>query len=158
MKINNLEEGINKLKKENEYLKEVCNELRMRIDRIENDKLYKKYIIAIQDINGKWKLEQDKSITHVLLKLKANRVDECHYINEKDYENYKDESYVDSYHNKQIIILKNKIMNMPHIIRDKINKYYPNLLDTIILHIDHKVNNIDLTNDEDTEYINDWWD
>ena len=138
--VNNLFEQNSEIKKENSEIKKENRELKInvknltsRLDNIENKNIFKKYIIAIQNLNRYDKLETnipDKITKKQLNMLRNKRIGECHYID--DDENIKD---------CKRTILKEEIDNMLPAIQDKFNDKYPNLLNNIIGYIEKNKTN-----------------
>jgi hypothetical protein len=112
------------------------------MDKLENQQLYEKYIVAIQDINRSDELEKNISnydVKNKLKKLRNDRVNECHYLNEED----------DKRTN-----LRDKIINMPVAVKNIFNKKYPKLIDNILPYI-AKI--ITIPSKENNDEIGDWW-
>lgn len=127
MRLDALEEMVAKFNGDQErvHLLEKQNyELVTKLDRIENDKLYGKYIVAIQDLNRKKRLEVhlDGQDLENLQNLRKRRVMECHYLNDE----YDDKMY------ERIAVMYNKIMSMPSNIRKMFDSQYPNLINVVI--------------------------
>jgi hypothetical protein len=136
--INNQNIIINELREENKILKN-------KINKMENNIMHKKYLYAIQDLNSIELLEKKLPCASSLIKLKQERINDAHYIN--DYDN---NILID----QKIYVLHEKLINMPTEIKDKFNKRYPNVLNDILKFTDINVN---ITSDEYDD-INEWWD
>jgi hypothetical protein len=143
---------IDELKKENEELrnriKELENDvllLKQKNEKKENNALYGKYIIAIQDLNHIDKLEKKISKNKLLYNLRYERRSDCHYI---------DECYDIDEINKRRIILYDKIINIPPFVFNKINSRFPDLIEEIKPYIK---NQECVISDDDNERINEWW-
>ena len=161
IKMNNL--TIKQLNEENIMLKQKIQEfeenilkqninincLYDKINLMETKNIYNKFIIAIQDLNSLEKLETKliKNDKINIIKLKKNRINDCHYINNDDDEDLT---------NDKIIVLLEKLKNMDDNLKIKFDKKYPNLIDSI-LHDMIKYNKTLLSHDN-LEIINDWWD
>ena len=131
------------------------NELKTRLNLKDTNDLFKKYMIAIQDINRQDLLENSlngvskKSLT----KLRKNRIGtlashllgDCHYLDdEHDLTEQADRRY----------FLFEKIKHIPKSVKNKFDEHYPNLLNDIELHLDQKYDDVSpATMDE----INLWW-
>lgn len=89
---------------------------------IKNNKIYEKIIVGLQDFNALELLENKVSNPNILRKLRKNRINVCHYIND-DYEEYKK--------NICINILIDKINNANNTVLEMIEDEYPGLLHTI---------------------------
>jgi len=143
--IDNLKEENNKLKIQLEQIQnEMKNinhnydELKIKhdsleneIQKIKNDKAFDKFVIAIQDLNREESLEKkvNGKTQKILQELRENRIDECHYINDNDSQQRKDDKRN---------ILYDEIKNMPKALRDMFDKYYPNVLNDIDKYIINK--------------------
>jgi hypothetical protein len=139
----------------NDELEEVITTQNIKIEKLENKlniielkSIYNKYVIAIQDFNSLEKLETklQKNDKMNIIKLKKNRIAECHYINNDDDQELS---------NDKITILLNKLTTMDIQIKNMFDKKYPNLIDSILPFI--KSNNTLLSQDN-LDIINDWWD
>jgi chromosome segregation ATPase len=116
---------INKLEKD---VKELQDESKLLKDELYNAKInriYDKYIIAIQDINSLESLENkvDSMYSEILEKLRNDRVGFSHYININN-----DEKII----KQKRVILFEKIKNMPIEIKEMFEDDYPGLLDNIV--------------------------
>lgn len=158
-KIQELEENMTKqnIKINDQNIK--INELSDKLNLIESKNIFNKFVIAIQDLNSSEKLETKLSKNdkiniiadrHIRLyeaiKLKKNRISECHYINNDDE---------DDLLNDKIIVLLNKLENMDESIKNMFNKKYPNLINSILHDITRDKT---LLSQDNLEIINDWWD
>lgn len=117
------------LRNENDSLKLKIVEMDKKIDYLNNEistmkinKLYKKYITAIQDINRKEQMEKilRQPEKQILIKLKRDRNDYNHYIDE----NFDTQFELDI----KMIVLIDRLNNMPQYVSTKFNKKYPGLL------------------------------
>lgn len=116
-------------------------------NNIENNILYKKIIIGIQDYNAIEMLETKLDDPTELQYLRDDRVDECHYINKKQNPTKQEKDI-------KINILIDKINTAPKAIIDKFENMYPKLLDTIkpfLIKRDVEVN------ERITIRANNWW-
>jgi hypothetical protein len=141
-----LKEQITELKLENSQLKECNSNLISRMDKMENNALFAKYKIAIQDINRECELETKISKKCKLNKLRQSRVNDCHYI---------DDTYDVDEKNKYRLILYDRLINIPNSVKNIMETRYPGLIKEILPYI--KNGDCSLSND-DIEIINDWWD
>ena len=155
-KINNLElivfkqtHEINELKPENKALKTEINELKIEnrelrtdINEMKSRELYKKYLVAIQDINH---LDQLENVVPILKKVRRERMQECHYI-------YDDDTPTDM--NNRRTILLDKLQNMPVDVQNIFNNRYPTLLRDIMQYI---APNPVIVNKQDEKEINYFW-
>ena len=118
-----------------------------KLNIIELKSIYNKYVIAIQDFNSFEKLETklQKNDKINIIKLKKNRIAECHYINNDDEEELT---------NHKLIILLNKLTTMDIQIKNMFDKKYPNLIDSILPFIKY---NDTLLSQDNLDIINDWW-
>jgi len=135
----------NKINEQDNRINDLTNEI--AILKYANDKqmeklLYCKYIMAIQDINAKDKLE---SKIPILKNLRSHRNDVSHYLLATFTTNEIDQC---------IFVLLDKLINMPSNIKTKFDKLYPGMIDSLKTEI--KQPNIILSN-SDEEYINEWW-
>ena len=80
-----------------------------------------------------------------IIKLKKNRIADCHYINNDDDQELS---------NDKITILLNKLTTMNIQIKNMFDKKYPNLINSILPFI--KYNDTVLSQDN-LDIINDWW-
>lgn len=116
-------------------------------NNIENNILYKKIIMGIQDYNAIEMLETKLDDPTELQYLRDDRVDECHYINKKQNPTKQEKDI-------KINILIDKINTAPKAIIDKFENMYPKLLDTIkpfLIKRDVEVN------ERITMRANNWW-
>ena len=120
--------------------------MKKSISKLESKYLFEKYIIAIQDLNRAEKLETKISSWKVLGYLRDDRIDDCHYLNDKDSS---------ILYNDKRQIMEEKVKNMPPNVRKMFDKKYPNLLNDISPHIVSSVVNVSKHNREDIE---EWWD
>jgi uncharacterized coiled-coil DUF342 family protein len=116
-----------KIKEQDEKIKEqdkTITKLTKKIDDKENKELFKKYIMAIQDINSLDYIETkiNSQSKQNLIKLKNNRISECHYL---------DNTYSQTEINDRRSILLDKIKNMSNEIKQMFDARYPNLLTDI---------------------------
>lgn len=137
------EKTIDELKKENQELKDrielienenkrlsiEMKEIKEEFNNIKINKLYNRFITAIQDINKKDKLETKVygETKKILKALHSERIDNSHFINE----DYDDE---DTIKEKRVILL-DRINKMPKEVKDKFEEDFPNLIDNIIMYI-----------------------
>jgi hypothetical protein len=167
------EQTIEALRKENEELKNRLNEIEEKLNialktikeqdktikeqdsKINNllvDKQYKKFMIAIQDMNRLISLEQknynNNIINKNLAKLRNDRNDEYHYI----LEDYEDDNIIND---KRIILIEQITKYMTKEVENKFNKRYPNVLKNIIQYI--KPENNVISSNENEEEIREWW-
>jgi len=122
------------------------NNLEKRLTKQEQRQLFNKYVIGIQDINALEQLETKLADATELVKLHKDRIDGCHYINDKYSNNEKA---------IRINLLIDKIINIPENIKELFEDEYPHLLDelkAVLVKRDSVV--------EDTRFIkksNNWW-
>ncbi|ATZ81074.1 hypothetical protein BMW23_1029 [Bodo saltans virus] len=112
------------LKTEHINLKIDHNDLKNEIQNMKNNKTFDKFIIAIQDLNRLELLETkvSNSTKEILQELRDDRIDDCHYINDNDTQQRKDDKRN---------ILYDEIKSMPQSIKDMFDTEYPNLLNDI---------------------------
>lgn len=145
-KINNLEETIKKQDINIKTQESKINNLEERLTKQEQRQLFNKYVIGIQDINALEQLETKLADASELMKLHKDRIDGCHYINEKYSNNEKA---------IRINLLIDKLTNVPENIKELFEDEYPQLLDelkAVLVKRDSVV--------EDTRFIkksNNWW-
>ena len=116
-----------KIKEQDDKIKEqyiTITKLNKRLDDRDNKELFKKYLIAIQDINRNDYIETkiNTQSKQTLINLKKNRISECHYL---------DNTYSQSEIDDRRTIFLNKIKNIPNEIKQLFDIRYPNLLDDI---------------------------
>jgi chromosome segregation ATPase len=117
------------------------------ITELKNDKIFNKYLYAIQDANSYLKLYENPlsdDVLDVLNDLKIDRIRSCHYLNNKFNDNKKKE-YLNS--------LYEHIINIKPEIKILFDDKYPDLLDEIAPIINK--NSLKSTN-----YVSDllkWW-
>jgi uncharacterized coiled-coil protein SlyX len=122
------------------------NNLEKRLTKQEQRQLFNKYVIGIQDINALEQLETKLADATELVKLHKDRIDGCHYINDKYSNNEKA---------IRINLLIDKIINIPENIKELFEDEYPQLIDelkAILVKRDFVI--------EDTRFIkksNNWW-
>ena len=145
-KINNLEETIKTQDINIKTYESKINKLEERLTKQEQIHLFNKYVIGIQDINALEQLETKLADASELMKLHKDRIDGCHYINEKYSNNEKA---------IRINLLIDKLTNVPENIKELFEDEYPQLLDelkAILVKRDSVV--------EDARFIkksNNWW-
>ena len=145
-KINNLEETIKTQDINIKTYESKINKLEERLTKQEQIHLFNKYVIGIQDINALEQLETKLADARELMKLHKDRIDGCHYINEKYSNNEKA---------IRINLLIDKLTNVPENIKELFEDEYPQLLDelkAILVKRDSVV--------EDARFIkksNNWW-
>jgi uncharacterized coiled-coil protein SlyX len=96
--------------------------LTKKLNIYEQNQLYKKYIISIQDYNRLELLETKLQNPYELNNLRSDRLGECHYI---------DDNYCDDEKAHRINTLIDKINNTPEYIANKFEDDYPGLLEQI---------------------------
>jgi chaperonin cofactor prefoldin len=124
-----LSKRINIIEQENEILK------KDKFDR-DSEKMYNKYVVAIQDYYKFTQFDNsnmDPSIKELLIELRQDRVQECHYIADKDKEQPSDK--YSQYVEVRKMILVNKLCNIPKHIKEMFDAEYPNLIDEITQNI-----------------------
>ena len=146
-----LKEKLLKVERELSDANEKIESLGSKIDNICLKNAFKKYMIAIQDINSQYQLElcSDKKCAGMLKRLRRNRVNDCHYIN-NDFD--------DSEIELRVNLLCNRLKNMDHNIKAKFDKLYPGLIEKLP-HIIPISKDIDNSNFDD-DVLNDaeiWW-
>lgn len=158
-----LNKKIESLTKENNDLKKLITDqgnkiqtlekenanLNNRMEKMEMKFLFDKYIIAIQDVNRSNCLEiniNNKDICKQLKKLRCDRVNECHYLDEEN----DDHTLI----NDKKTILVDKINAMPSIVKDMFNKKYPGLLDSVLPCI---IINKTIPSQDNINEICGWW-
>ena len=145
-KINNLEETIKTQDINIKTQESKINKLEERLTKQEQRQLFNKYVIGIQDINALEQLETKLADASELMKLHKNRIDGCHYINDKYSNNEKA---------IRINLLIDKLTNVPENIKELFEDEYPQLLDelkAVLVKRDSVV--------EDARFIkksNNWW-
>lgn len=146
LKIQELETKIILQENKIKHLEDHITKQYIKIELLENKEIYKKYIIAIQDLNKIEGLESKLyHISKTLIKLRKHRVSECHYLNEDD-----DEWFIVD----RKSVLYDKLINIPDKIKQKINKLFPNVIENVIDYI--KPAKI-VVSYESLEEINTWW-
>lgn len=152
-KIKELEDKIKQqddhIKQQDDNIKQqniTINILKEKINAIETKSLYNKYLMAIQDLNREEELETKlNTVSKNLNKLRKNRIGEVHYLNE-------DMDEWDLVDRKSV--LYDKLINMPIEIKQKFDKLYPNVVDSVINHIKSAKTHV---TDEYLEEIEEWW-
>ena len=145
-KINNLEEIIKTQDINIKTQESKINKLEERLTKQEQRQLFNKYVIGIQDINALEQLETKLADARELMKLHKDRIDGCHYINDKYSNNEKA---------IRINLLIDKLTNVPENIKELFEDEYPQLLDelkAVLVKRDSVV--------EDARFIkksNNWW-
>ena len=138
-----LEEQTLKLKKQETLI----DKLNKRLDDKESVELFKKFSIAIQDINHDDSLENKLNYQSKqnLIKLKKNRISNCHYL---------DSDYTISEKNERRTFFLDKVKNIPQEIKAKFDKMYPKLLENIEKYIAPQPA---ILTQQMTDEINLWW-
>lgn len=138
---------IKDLRDEIVVIKKESNEMSTRISNLESKDLYNKYIIAIQDLNRINSLETKiGTSSHLLIKLRKNRVSECHYLDDSD-----DVPTI----NEKINVLNERLNKMPHDVTLMMNKKYPHLVPKIL---PFAVKTTSTLSKSEIYEINEWWD
>lgn len=115
-----------------------------KVDKLVEKEEYNNLMIAIQDINRMYLLEQtfkNSSFSN----LRKNRNDEFHYILENEPQELKD---------AKITVLYEKLTNLKDNIRKKMNRQYPNVIRDVL----SQIKPIQAISDIHLEQANDWWD
>lgn len=151
-KIDELTHENTNLNKRIKILEDEIIVLNIKYDEISEYSLYKKYIIAIQDLNAKYHLESkvSENTLNSLKELKNLRNDECHYLNRK----YKK---VDI--NDRLYVIWNVFENMPQNIKSMFDDLFPNLIDEIKTFINTTYDTLHLQkpSQDALDVINKWW-
>ena len=145
-KINNLEETIKTQDINIKTQESKINKLEERLTKQEQRQLFNKYVIGIQDINALEQLETKLADASELMKLHKDRIDGCHYINDKYSNNEKA---------IRINLLIDKLTNIPENIKELFEDEYPQLLDELKAVLVKRDSVI-----EDARFIkksNNWW-
>jgi chromosome segregation ATPase len=114
----------NGLKMKHDELTMKHDGLQQEITEMKNNKAFDRFVIAIQDLNREESLEKKVSsrTQKILQELREDRIDDCHYINDNDSKQKKDDKRN---------ILYDEIKNMPKSLRDMFDNLYPNVLNDI---------------------------
>ena len=145
-KINNLEETIKKQDINIKTQESKIHNLEERLTKQEQRQLFNKYVIGIRDINALEQLETKLADASELMKLHKDRIDGCHYINDKYSNNEKA---------IRINLLIDKLNNIPENIKELFEDEYPQLLDELKAVLVKRDSVI-----EDARFIkksNNWW-
>lgn len=130
---------------QNNKLADQANEIKLlkeKNEKHEERELYNRYMTAIQDANNKLKLETKiPSLSNLI----SDRITNCHYL---------DKTFNNNEIDQRMLMLNDKLTNMPNSIKKKFDKRYPGLIDSIVPYITSLVTT--LTDDEE-EQINEWW-
>jgi hypothetical protein len=145
-----VEELKKELKEHKQKIEEQDKEIKKltkRLDDKESTELFKKYLIAIQDINHDDLLENKLTFTSKqnLIKLKTNRISDCHYL---------DNNYTNIEKNERRTLFLEKIKNIPSDIKQRFDKMYPKLLEEIEKYIAPQPANL---TQQQIDEINLWW-
>jgi hypothetical protein len=150
VKINNCNLNDKNIELENKITKLMTNfnNTQMSVDKLIAKQQYDKYVIAIQDVNSLIRMETqvDATTRHELQNLRKNRNEDCHYMIKNDDANINDGKRV---------ILYDRLMNMPPLVKKMFDKNHPKLLDNITSLI--RLSVVKLTVSAENE-INEWWD
>ena len=114
------------------------------LDTLKTNKLFQKIIIGLQDLNSWELLEKKISQPKILMRLRQNRIGECHYI-----DNYFDLNEKEIRRN----ILIDKI-NENIEVQKKINTLYPKLLEILQPFLEKREVILD---DDIVLLANNWW-
>lgn len=126
------------------------NNIIVKIEHIESQKLYNKLLIAIQDMNLIFKLDEihDTYINNLFKSIIANRFGNINYMNINENKTVIDAKlYV--FNERLVSINTNKY------IKKKFDKHYKGLIYVLLLYI----NNMELKdiNKDELETANEWW-
>jgi chromosome segregation ATPase len=145
--VDELKTEIAELKTENKTLKTEVDELKTENRKRKIRELYNQTIRAIQDINRADSLEK-KLKNPQLCKLRRQRVDLSHYIDESDDIDYQNKR------KKFLFLYFDKIdTETVELIYDKFTK---EMVDDVLEHISHTYNEVEVTENEMNEY-REWW-
>lgn len=136
--------------------------LEQKSSKRESYALYKKFVIAIQDLNSRFHLESKIGAAEALIELKGMRNDDCHYLNRK----YKRTDIRD-----RLFVLSREINSMPASVEKMFNEEFPNLVHEIRLFINTHTDlssdplnepssmptRVAIPTDESLSTINEWW-
>jgi hypothetical protein len=124
------------------------DDLTKKLNKSEQNQLYKKYIIGIQDYNRLELLETKLPNPYELINLRSDRIGDCHYI---------DDNHCDDDKAHRINILIDKINNTPEYIATKFEDDYPGLLEQIKPIMIKRVVGSNI-NPRSIKRANTWWD
>lgn len=121
LQLTDLIESMDVLKESMDVLKNGHNDLKKEVQNIKDNKAFERFVIAIQDLNREETLEKKVSIgtKSILQDLRNDIIEDCHYINDNDSQQKKDDKRN---------ILYEEIKNMSQSIKDMFDTEYPNLL------------------------------
>jgi hypothetical protein len=138
-----------KIKEQDAKIKEQdakIDNLTKKLNNAEQNQLYKKYIISIQDYNRLELLETKIPNPEELINLRGDRIGDCHYI---------DDNLNDDDKANRINLMIDKINAIPEYILTKFEDDYPGLLEQIKPLLNRRtVNNI---NPRSVKRANTWW-
>lgn len=122
-----IKEQDEKIKEQGIIIKEqtiTINKLNKRLDDKENKELFKKYLIAIQDINSNDYIETKINLQSKqnLINLKKHRITDCHYL---------DNTFSQTEIDDRRSVFLDKVKNIPNEIKQMFDVRYPNLLTDI---------------------------
>lgn len=145
---NELKEKLSKVERELRDTNEELQSLKSLFNKELTKNKYKKYLVAIQDTNRYYQLESNmnRKYAKTLHKLRENRVDECHYINDNGDQSEKD---------FRVKILHDKLKNMDEGTQVMFDKRYPDLINGLLSYITPINNDVD---DDIIDDVNFWWD
>jgi predicted nucleotidyltransferase len=148
---------IKELENTNNQYKEKINELHKVIEHLskkdimrDNKILFEKYVMAIQDYNSCYSLENKINVNakKQLKRLKRNRNGQCHYFDKDDDDP-----------NEMFYVLNEKIKSIPQHIKDLFDTEYPDVLDGLKeLLNDSTMHQLRKPSNDELKYINKWWD
>lgn len=121
LQLEELQQKYQNLKSEHDSLKNDHDDLKKEVQKMKDNKAFDRFVIAIQDLNREESLEKkvNPATKTILQELKNDRIGDCHYINDNDSQQKKDDKRN---------ILYDEIKNMSKNIKDMFDNEYPNLL------------------------------
>lgn len=148
-RIDELNEEIRLLKEKDATRDDEIKFLKEKDAARDNKTLFEKYVMAIQDYNSCYFIENKINVNakKQLIQLKRERIGQCHYF-DKDYDDPDAMFYV----------LSEKIRNMPKPIKDEFDSEYPYVLDGLKdLLSNNMLHQLRKPRDDELKYIDKWW-
>lgn len=149
--VNDLIQRIEQLEHKNIDLEQRLRVLENKESERETKVMINKYMIAIQDYNNRYGIENilDHGAKESLKKMRKNRNGQCHYCSK-----FCDDKEA----SQRFRVMIQRIETMDDKVRYVIDKRYPGLIQGILRTSKHKLKYYEELCDQSMDEINEWWD